>query len=80
MEEDAVRHNAGIATIFLGCAAALLAPQAGAQTTYPAKPIRMISMHTGVADAYTRLLTGKMSESMGQTVVVDPLLGAGGAS
>jgi tripartite-type tricarboxylate transporter receptor subunit TctC len=46
---------------------------------YPAKPIRMISMHTGVADSYSRLLAAKISESMGQTLVVDPMLGAGGA-
>jgi tripartite-type tricarboxylate transporter receptor subunit TctC len=36
-------------------------------------------MHTGVADGYTRLMVGKMAESIGQPIVVDQRLGAGGA-
>ena len=65
------------APLAVACAMGL-SQAALAQSTYPTKPIRMVSMHTGVADGYTRLLTGKMSESIGQPIVVDAMLGAGG--
>ena len=73
-----MKHQQQFAMALAACAGALIATHAAAQA-YPVKPIRMVSMHTGVADSYSRLLAGKMSDSMGQTVVVDPLLGAGGA-
>lgn len=47
--------------------------------TFPAKPIRLVSMATGVADGLTRMMGQKLSESMGQAVVVDLQPAAGGA-
>ena len=56
----------------------LLAGTAGAQ--YPAKPIRLISPFPpgGSVDVVGRLLAAKLSESMGQQVVVDNRSGASG--
>ncbi len=58
---------------------ASLAP-AHAQTTYPARPIRWIVPFTpgGSADIFARPLAQKMSESMGQQVVVENRPGSGG--
>ena len=60
-------------------AAALLATTAGAQQ-YPTKPLRIIVMNTpgSGADIVTRLIAAKMSESLGQQVVVDNRAGASG--
>ncbi len=60
-------------------AASILAVAGASAQSYPVKPVRMISMATGVADAVTRLMAQKMMESMGQPVVVEPQPGAGGA-
>jgi tripartite-type tricarboxylate transporter receptor subunit TctC len=46
---------------------------------FPVKPIRLVSMATGVADGLTRMMGQKLSESMGQAVVVDLQPAAGGA-
>ncbi|HEX2828698.1 MAG TPA: tripartite tricarboxylate transporter substrate binding protein [Burkholderiales bacterium] len=58
---------------------ALLTP-AHAQTTYPSRPIRWIVPFTpgGSADVFARPLAQKMSESMGQQVVVENRPGSGG--
>ena len=60
-------------------AAALLATTAGAQQ-YPTKPLRIIVMNTpgSGADIVPRLIAAKMSESLGQQVVVDNRAGASG--
>lgn len=57
-----------------------LALPAQAQSTYPNKPIRMIvPLAAGSAvDVAARLLAQKMSENMGQPIVVENLVGASG--
>ncbi|NBR30549.1 MAG: tripartite tricarboxylate transporter substrate binding protein, partial [Betaproteobacteria bacterium] len=56
-----------------------IASAANAQP-YPAKPLRIIVMNTpgSGADIVTRLIAAKMSESLGQQVVVDNRAGASG--
>jgi tripartite-type tricarboxylate transporter receptor subunit TctC len=56
-----------------------LAP-AHAQTTYPSRPVRWIVPFTpgGSADVFARPIAQKMSDSMGQQVVVDNRPGSGG--
>ena len=59
------------------CAATVLlclAASAGAQQVYPAKPIRIISPYapSGTTDQLARLVGGKLSESWGQPIVVEP--------
>src|SRR5437764_7016599 len=63
----------------LAVAAALLAPPALAQC-YPSKAIRLVSPFPpgGSVDVVGRLLAAKLSESMGQQMVVDNRSGASG--
>ena len=60
--------------------AALMLPCAAMAQPYPAKPIRLLIPFTpgGSQDVIGRLLAQKVSESMGQPVVVENKPGAGG--
>jgi tripartite-type tricarboxylate transporter receptor subunit TctC len=71
------RTRRTLATWLLGCGLAL---GATAQT-FPSKPIRMIVPFPagGTTDIVARILAQRMSETMGQPVVVDNKAGAGGA-
>lgn len=71
-----MNHTKGV---FLGIAAALLAPLAAAQT-YPDKPIRLIlSVPAGATpDVTARLVTPGLAQRLGQPLVVDNRPGAGG--
>ena len=71
------RARRTLATWLLGCGLAL---GATAQT-FPSKPIRMIVPFPagGTIDIVARILAQRMSETMGQPVVVDNKAGAGGA-
>src|ERR687884_629506 len=53
---------------------------AEAQTAYPTRPIRLIVPFTpgGSGDVFARPIAQKMSESMGQQVVVENRPGSGG--
>lgn len=61
-------------------AAFMLAAQAAAQS-YPSRPVRMLVPYSagGPTDLLARALAPKMSESMGQPVIVENRLGAGGS-
>ena len=63
-------------------AAALLLPAAGfAQSAYPNRPIRVIVPVAagGGADAVARMVTEKMSQSLGQPIVIDNKAGGSGS-
>ena len=67
--------------LLLSCCAALCPPafgQAGAR--YPAKPIKMVVPFApgGGSDTMARLISQKLSESFGYTIVIDNKPGAGG--
>ncbi|HSI57734.1 MAG TPA: tripartite tricarboxylate transporter substrate binding protein [Ideonella sp.] len=63
-----------------GAAAALAAPWARAQGTWPAKPVTIIVPFPagGGTDAFARPLTATMSRDLGRQVIVDNRGGAGG--
>jgi tripartite-type tricarboxylate transporter receptor subunit TctC len=62
-------------------AAICAAPRASAQAAYPARPIRLVVAFGagGIADTIARTLSIRLSERMGQQVIVDNRPGAGGA-
>ena len=65
----------------LAAVAAVAVPTSSAATEeYPSKPVRVIvnSAPGGLTDVIGRLLTNKMSESMGKPMVVENRTGAGG--
>lgn len=66
------------ATALLGLVSAL--PLAAAAQTYPTKPIRVIvPFGAGTStDIMTRMVTTRMSQSLGQQIVVENRAGAGG--
>jgi tripartite-type tricarboxylate transporter receptor subunit TctC len=71
------RARRTLALWLLGCGLALSA----AAQTFPSKPIRMIVPFPagGTTDIVARILAQRMSETLGQPVVVDNKAGAGGA-
>ena len=72
---DSIVTRRMFSRFFLGLA--LVCAGAGAQT-FPAKPLRIVVPYAagGISDIATRLVAMKMSESMGQPVIVDNRPGA----
>jgi tripartite-type tricarboxylate transporter receptor subunit TctC len=66
--------------LILAAVAAFFCAQATAQAPFPSKPIRLITLTTagGSLDTLARLVAAKLTEQMGQTVVVENRVGAGG--
>ncbi len=63
----------------LFCIPVLTAPAASAQSGYPSKPVRLVHGFTpgGISDVLARAIGAKLTESLGQQVLVDPRPGAG---
>src|SRR5574342_822401 len=59
-------------------AALALASSLAAAQPYPSKPVRVILPFAGGTDAVARLLALKLSPALGEQVLPDPRLGAGG--
>ena len=80
MQSPILKKLATTALTALGAWALLAGFSASAQT-YPAKPIRMIVPFPagGTTDVVARIVAQRMSESMGQPVLVENRGGAGGA-
>jgi tripartite-type tricarboxylate transporter receptor subunit TctC len=64
----------------LGCAAALAAPWAAAQSGWPQRPVTLVVPFPagGGTDAFARPLTAVMSKNLGKQVIIDNKGGAGG--
>jgi tripartite-type tricarboxylate transporter receptor subunit TctC len=64
------------------CTAALLAAGAALAQGYPIKPITMVVPFAagGPSDSIARLIGKTMSESLGQTIVIENVAGAGGTA
>ena len=67
------------AVLSITLAAPLLAPHLSLAQTYPVKPIRTIVTVAGGVETAVRVLSNKVSESIGQPVVVEAQSAAGGA-
>ncbi|HWM31463.1 MAG TPA: tripartite tricarboxylate transporter substrate binding protein [Methyloceanibacter sp.] len=70
-----------LAVLTFAFATALSAGSAAAQQSYPSKPIRLVVPYPagGATDFFARLVFTKMSETLGQQVVVENRPGAGTA-
>jgi len=64
----------------LGIGASLSAPAVRAQGSYPVRPVRLIVNFGagGAADTVARLIQPKMSEALGQSLIIENRTGAGG--
>lgn len=80
-----ILRNSGIAALSAFCSLLVLCPVAVFQAeafaqTYPTKPIRMVVTNApgSGADVISRLVGGKLSEALGQQIVIDNRPGASG--
>jgi tripartite-type tricarboxylate transporter receptor subunit TctC len=73
-----VRRSVRTAVVVLACIAPLAAAQ---QTAYPSKTVRLIASQApgGGIDSVCRIVAPKLSEALGQTVIVDNRAGANGS-
>src|SRR5688572_17494555 len=83
-ESDSVRQHQGtlvrrLTAFVIACAACGFPSYANAQT-WPAKPVRIVVGFPagGPTDIVSRTLAPKLTESLGQTVLIDNRGGAGG--
>ena len=75
-----LRHQAFCAAIVAACTLPVAAPALGQADSYPSRPVRMVIPYApgGASDFIGRILQPKLSEALGQQVVVDNRPGASG--
>jgi tripartite-type tricarboxylate transporter receptor subunit TctC len=73
-----MKPSIGTRLAALAFALIAIAPAAQAQS-YPTKPVRLILTYSGGIDAIARLIAVRMTDSLGQPVVVEGQAGAGGS-
>ena len=76
------RHFAsGVHAVLIAAMAVVLATNAGAQSTWPNRPIKLVDVFApgGSTDTIARMVGSKLSARLGQPVVVENRTGAGGA-
>ena len=78
MHKNSIRAMAVLLAGLGACSAS--AQKTGAEEHYPSRPIRFICPYNpgGAGDIFTRTIAQKLTESLGQTVVVDNRPGANG--
>lgn len=67
-----------VGVVWARAAGAQAAASTGAGQAYPQKPVRLILPYLGATEFAGRWLAAKLSAPLGQQVVVDPRIGAGG--
>ena len=77
--EETTMRRAFLATLS-GLAALALPLAATAQPAYPQKPVKIVSAFAagGIADTFSRVIAGKLTEAWGQPAIVENRTGAGG--
>ncbi|HET7803330.1 MAG TPA: tripartite tricarboxylate transporter substrate-binding protein [Pseudolabrys sp.] len=67
-------------SVVLAAAALMLAPMGGAKAAWPEKPIKIVLPFGagGVADVTSRIMADKLSQKLGQRVVIENMPGPGG--
>lgn len=73
-----MQHTLKVSALALGLVLVTVTLPAGAQT-WPAKPIRNILTYSGGAEPIARLIAQKLTDSMGQPLVLETQTGANGS-
>jgi tripartite-type tricarboxylate transporter receptor subunit TctC len=76
---EMVMRYLGRAVVLLSLLSGLIAADAGAQSVYPSRPIRLVNPYApgGLTDVMARIIGDHLGKQLGQPVVVEPKAGGG---